>query len=69
MFRSKTFAGMPHQSNVRRFVQIETFDPHEPFFSQEEFKSLCMFVYARNLLGLVVLDVYIESAPQICQWS
>jgi hypothetical protein len=22
------------------FVQIETFDPHEPFFSQEEFKDL-----------------------------
>ena len=25
------------------FVQIETFDPHEPFFSHEEFKALCAY--------------------------
>ena len=32
-----------------RFVQIETFDPHEPFFSQEEFKALCMSRHALRL--------------------
>jgi len=46
--QSKTFAaGLEFvRRNYRDdnwFLQIETFDPHEPFFSHEEFKALCAY--------------------------
>ena len=36
--RSRVYAHEPHADNW--FLQIETFDPHEPFFTQQKYKDL-----------------------------
>lgn len=49
----------------RWFLQIETFDPHEPFFTHEEFKALYPHGYRGPLLDWPSYGPVVETPEQV----
>ncbi|MGO4538062.1 sulfatase [Paenibacillus sp. 2TAB19] len=68
--QAQTFAGglefieLNHKED-HWFLQIETFDPHEPFFSPEEFKKLYAHEYEGRLADWPVYGPVTESAEDV----
>jgi len=54
-----------NRSADRWFLQIETFDPHEPFFTHEEYKQLYAHDYCGPLLDWPSYGPVVETPDQV----